>query len=74
MFKNLGIGKGNPDDPNDISVTDILDTAAAAGGEMVNVGSDEFEVTDKDKGSMGISPIILIAGLGAAAFLFLRKK
>lgn len=73
MLKSLGIGKGDPTDPNDISLTDILDTAGAAGGNLVDPSTDEFEVTDKDKG-MAISPIILIAGLGIAAFLFLGKK
>lgn len=76
MLKVLGIGQGkNPKDPNNIGLTDILDTAAALGGNVgVDPSSDEYKVDDAEPGAGGINPLFIIAPLALGAFFLFRKK
>lgn len=76
MLKVLGIGAGkDPNDPNNIGLTDILDTAAALGGNVgVDPSSDEYKVDDPEPGAGGINPLFIIAPLALGAFFLFRKK
>lgn len=75
MLKVLGIGQGkDPNDPNNIGLTDILDTAAALGGNGVDPSSDEYKVDDAEPGAGGINPLFIIAPLALGAFFLFRKK
>lgn len=76
MLKVLGIGAGkDPNDPNNIGLTDILDTAAALGGNIgVDPSSDEYKVDDAEPGAGGINPLFIIAPLALGAFFLFRKK
>ena len=76
MLKSLNIGQGkDPNDPNNIGLTDILDTAAALGGNIgVDPSSDDFKVDDAEPGAGGINPLFIIAPLALGAFFLFRKK
>ncbi|NBW80067.1 MAG: hypothetical protein EBR27_13860 [Betaproteobacteria bacterium] len=76
MLKSLNIGHGkDPSDPNNVGLTDILDTAAALGGNIgVDPSSDEYKVDDPEPGAGGINPLFIIAPLALGAIFLFRKK
>jgi hypothetical protein len=74
LLKTLGIGKGNPDDPNDLSLTDVLDTVAKAGGNLFDPLAPGTEIVDKGMGIDHISTgTLLMIGGGLLAALLLIK-
>jgi hypothetical protein len=74
LLKSLGIGKGNPDDPNDLSLTDVLDTVAKAGGKLFDPLAPGTEIVDKGMGidHMSTGTLLLIGGGLLAALLLIK--
>lgn len=76
MLKALGVGDGDPNNPNDISVSEVLELAGEAGGRMFDPTTGEYQITDKGTGidHMSTDTLLLIGGAVLAALLLFSKK